>query len=66
MKNDIPCGSTVETVWTASLGCKTVDVSLPQLLVHAFREMCGVEILVIPTKTSNQFLILYMAVYKLP
>ena len=43
MRNDMPCGSTVGPVVSASLGIPTVDIGEPMLSMHSIREMTAVK-----------------------
>lgn len=43
MRNDMPCGSTVGPVISASLGIPTVDIGEPMLSMHSIREMTAIK-----------------------
>ena len=42
-RNDMPCGSTVGPVISASLGIPTVDIGEPMLSMHSIREMTAIK-----------------------
>lgn len=42
-RTDLPCGSTVGPMTSASTGASTVDFGAPTLSMHSTREVCGTE-----------------------
>lgn len=55
MRNDMPCGSTIGPILAHNLGCRTVDVGMPQLSMHSIREMAGVDDVLYGYKHFLQF-----------
>lgn len=43
MKADLPCGSTIGPILSTHLGVEGVDIGLPQLAMHASREMMHLQ-----------------------
>lgn len=43
MRSDMPCGSTIGPITSASLGVKTIDVGIPTLGMHSIRELTGAK-----------------------
>jgi aspartyl aminopeptidase len=41
VRSDLPCGSTIGPIASASLGIRAVDVGAPMLSMHSCREVCG-------------------------
>ncbi len=41
MRSDMPCGSTIGPITSATLGVKTIDVGIPTLGMHSIRELTG-------------------------
>eukprot|EP00195_Chlamydomonas_chlamydogama_P003838 CAMPEP_0202920920 /NCGR_PEP_ID=MMETSP1392-20130828/77107_1 /ASSEMBLY_ACC=CAM_ASM_000868 /TAXON_ID=225041 /ORGANISM="Chlamydomonas chlamydogama, Strain SAG 11-48b" /LENGTH=522 /DNA_ID=CAMNT_0049614441 /DNA_START=192 /DNA_END=1760 /DNA_ORIENTATION=- len=61
-RNDMACGSTIGPILSSNLGCRTVDVGIPQLSMHSIREMCGTDDVAI---AYNHFLAFYEEFSKL-
>lgn len=55
MRNDMPCGSTIGPILAHNLGCRTVDVGMPQLSMHSIREMAGVDDVMYSYKHFREF-----------
>lgn len=53
---DLPCGSTVGPITSASTGVTTVDFGAPQLSMHSARELCGAYDPAMYTATLTAFL----------
>lgn len=43
MRSDMPCGSTVGPILSASLGISCLDMGIAQLGMHAMRELCSIR-----------------------
>lgn len=43
MRSDMPCGSTIGPITSASLGVKAIDVGIPTLGMHSIRELTGTK-----------------------
>ena len=42
IKQDTPCGMSLGPMLSSHLGCKGVDMGVPQLAMHSIREVMGV------------------------
>jgi aspartyl aminopeptidase len=51
----MPCGSTIGPILAHNLGCRTVDVGMPQLSMHSIREMAGVDDVMYGYKHFREF-----------
>lgn len=43
VRSDVPCGSTVGPIVSASLGVPTIDIGNPMWAMHSMRETCGTK-----------------------
>merc|ERR1711879_141404 len=43
VRQDMGCGSTIGAITAAKLGCRVVDVGIPQHSMHSIRESCGTK-----------------------
>lgn len=62
VRNDMPCGSTIGPILAHNLGCRTVDVGMPQLSMHSIREMAGVDDVLYGYKHFQEFFSSFSAI----